>query len=182
MRLRSVMTMALACAASAAALAAAGPAAAAAGRPAAASSRTSGGTPGGVARPLLVRPQSGASYEWGVATPVPGLATLDDNGTGQLSAVSCAAGGTCSAGGFYTDGSTKLTLTTATVVYSREQSEKFSVTTKATGEDSQGQKIRTRHLERTGAILVPRTLRPAALIAGPGRFGPGLLAGSGYGS
>jgi hypothetical protein len=101
MRLRSVMTMALACAASAAALAAAGPAAA--------SSGTSGGTPGGAARPLLVRPQSGASYEWGVATPVPGLATLDDNGTGQLSAVSCAAGGACSAGGFYTDRSTKLT-------------------------------------------------------------------------
>ena len=93
MRLRSVMTMALACAASAAALAAAGPAAASSG----------------AARPLLVRPQSGASYEWGVATPVPGLATLDDNGTGQLSAVSCAAAGTCSAGGFYTDGSTKLT-------------------------------------------------------------------------
>jgi hypothetical protein len=100
MGLRSVTTMALACAASAAALAAAGPA------PHAAAST---GASGGAGRPVLVRPQSGASYEWGVATPVPGLATLDDNGTGQLSAVSCAAGGACSAGGFYTDGSTKLT-------------------------------------------------------------------------
>src|ERR1700722_11832014 len=105
MRLRSMMTMAFACAASAAALAAAGPATA----NAAAASGTSGGAPGDAAPPLLVRPHSGASYQWGVATPVPGLAALDDNGTGQLSAVSCAAGGTCSAGGFYTDGSTKLT-------------------------------------------------------------------------
>src|ERR1700722_9825619 len=105
MRLRSMMTMAFACAASAAALAAAGPATA----NAAAASGTSGGAPGDAAPPLLVRPHSGASYQWGVATPVPGLAALDDNGTGQLSAVSCAAAGACSAGGFYTDGSTKLT-------------------------------------------------------------------------
>jgi hypothetical protein len=111
MRLRSVMTMALACAASAAALAAAGPAAASSGTSGIGPSGIgpsgigpSGGTPGAAARPLLVRPQSGASYEWGVATPVPGLATLDDNGPGQLSAVSCAAAGNCGATGFFRSG------------------------------------------------------------------------------
>jgi hypothetical protein len=39
----------------------------------------------------------------------PGIATLDHGGTGQLSAVSCAAAGGCSAGGFYTDATTKQT-------------------------------------------------------------------------
>ena len=41
-----------------------------------------------------------------MATPVPGMATLDDGGTGQLNTVSCAANGGCSAGGFYLDKST----------------------------------------------------------------------------
>jgi hypothetical protein len=148
MRLRSVMTMALACAASAAALAATGPAAAAAG-PAAALSGTSGGTPGGSV-------------------------------------------GNCSAGGFYTDKHDDIQAFVvdeknghwhaAQEVAAKLNVKGYAEITDVTGEDSQGQKIRTRHLERTGATLVPPTLRPAALIAGPGRFGPGLLAGSGYGS
>jgi len=81
------------------ALAAVGPAASAAVGPAAAV-----GAPG---HPVLP-PNSGASYEWGVAIQAPGIATLDDNGTGQLSAVSCAVNGGCSAGGFYADGTSKL--------------------------------------------------------------------------
>src|SRR5271168_796071 len=95
MRRRSVMTMAFVCATSVGALAAAGPAAAAVA------------APGGAARPALVRPNSGASFEWGVATPVPGMATLDGGGTGQLNTVSCAANGGCSAGGTYVDNATK---------------------------------------------------------------------------
>jgi hypothetical protein len=87
------MAMALACAAAAGPVAAAGPAAAAGS--AAAGQR-------------IVRPLSGASYEWGVAEQAPGIAALDHSGTGQLTSVSCAAGGACSAGGFYTDGTSKL--------------------------------------------------------------------------
>jgi hypothetical protein len=88
------MAMAFACAACFGALAAGGPAAAADGAP---------------SRPAMIRPDSGASFEWGVAMQAPGIAALDHGGTGQLSAVSCAAAGGCSAGGFYTDGTTKQT-------------------------------------------------------------------------
>jgi hypothetical protein len=51
-------------------------------------------------------PASGASPVWGAAEQVPGIAALDDNGSAILSAVSCAAKGACSAGGFYLDGIT----------------------------------------------------------------------------
>ena len=54
-------------------------------------------------------PDSGASLTWGAAKQVPGMSTLEDGGTGQLSAVSCAAAGDCSAGGSYVDESTHLT-------------------------------------------------------------------------
>ena len=87
-----VMTTAFACAASFGALAAGGPAAAASG----------------ASGPAAVRPNSGASFAWGAAMQAPGIATLDHGGTAQLNAVSCAATGGCSAGGFYVDGSTKL--------------------------------------------------------------------------
>ena len=57
--------------------------------------------------PAVLQPHSGASYEWGVATQAPGIAALDHNGTAQLSTVSCAVNGGCSAGGTYTDGTAK---------------------------------------------------------------------------
>ena len=42
---------------------------------------------------------------WGKAKEVPGLAALNQGGHAFTNAVSCAAAGTCSAGGFYFDGS-----------------------------------------------------------------------------
>jgi hypothetical protein len=41
---------------------------------------------------------------WGKAHPVPGLAALDTRDNSELAAVSCAAAGSCSAGGHYTNG------------------------------------------------------------------------------
>jgi hypothetical protein len=41
---------------------------------------------------------------WAQARQVAGITTLDDNGSAQVKAVSCAAAGACSAGGFYVDG------------------------------------------------------------------------------
>jgi len=40
---------------------------------------------------------------WGTAVEVPGAAALNAGGTADISAVSCASAGNCSAGGFYTD-------------------------------------------------------------------------------
>ena len=100
------MAMAFVCAASFGALAASGTAAASGGTAAA-----SGGTvaaSGGASRPaMVIPPNSGASFEWGVAVQAPGIATLDNNGTAQLNAVSCAVNGGCSAGGSYVDGAVK---------------------------------------------------------------------------
>ena len=42
---------------------------------------------------------------WATAKQVPGTATLNKGGTAQLTSVSCASAGNCSAGGYYTDGS-----------------------------------------------------------------------------
>jgi hypothetical protein len=42
---------------------------------------------------------------WGKAVEVPGLAALNKGGTAEISEVSCAAAGSCSAGGFYADSS-----------------------------------------------------------------------------
>ena len=41
---------------------------------------------------------------WGMATEVPGLATLNAGGNASIVAVSCGAAGTCAAGGYYVDG------------------------------------------------------------------------------
>ena len=86
----------------------------AAGGTAAASGATgagSGGTgaaSGGASGPaIVIPPNSGTSFEWGVAIQAPGIATLDNNGTAQLNAVSCAVNGGCSAGGGYVDGTAK---------------------------------------------------------------------------
>jgi hypothetical protein len=42
---------------------------------------------------------------WGKAKEVPGTATLNTKGYAQISSVSCASAGNCSAGGYYTDSS-----------------------------------------------------------------------------
>jgi hypothetical protein len=44
-----------------------------------------------------------SSGTWGTAQKVPGLATLNKNGDADLTSVSCASPGNCSAGGFYSD-------------------------------------------------------------------------------
>jgi hypothetical protein len=84
------------------------PAAAAASAARPVTARPAAARPVSTVRPSVVaRPQSGASYEWGVAERAPGIGTLDDNGTAQLNVVSCASNGNCSAGGFYLDGTSK---------------------------------------------------------------------------
>jgi hypothetical protein len=47
--------------------------------------------------------QSGGT--WGTAIQVPGSAVLNIGGTAQITSVSCASAGNCTAGGSYTDGS-----------------------------------------------------------------------------
>jgi hypothetical protein len=42
---------------------------------------------------------------WGTAAQVPGIAKLNTGGYAYITSVSCASAGTCSAGGYYTDGS-----------------------------------------------------------------------------
>jgi hypothetical protein len=42
---------------------------------------------------------------WGAAEEVPGTATLNTGANAELTSVSCASAGNCSAGGYYTDGS-----------------------------------------------------------------------------
>jgi hypothetical protein len=42
---------------------------------------------------------------WGTAEQVPGTAALNQGGNASVKSVSCAPPGTCSAGGFYRDGS-----------------------------------------------------------------------------
>lgn len=86
---------------------------------------------------------------WGAAEEVPGLAELN-NGFASTSAMSCAPGSTCSAGGFYADGNnfnqafvvgqtvarssaTALNLSAATVTYGNEQAEQLSVTVSSAG-------------------------------------------------
>lgn len=44
---------------------------------------------------------SQANGTWGTAEQVPGTATLNTGGFAEMSSVSCAPAGTCSAGGFY---------------------------------------------------------------------------------
>jgi hypothetical protein len=44
---------------------------------------------------------------WGAAQEVPGTATLNQGGSAEADSVSCASAGNCSAGGNYTDGSSK---------------------------------------------------------------------------
>jgi hypothetical protein len=106
MRLHSATALTLVSVASLGALIAGGPATAAADAPGAA-----GGAGDGVhASPTApARPDSGASLTWGAAKQVPGISTLDDDGTGQLYTVSCAVNGDCSAGGYYTEGPTTKT-------------------------------------------------------------------------
>jgi len=48
-----------------------------------------------------------ASGTWGSAEVMPGIAALNKGGWAMIESVSCARAGTCSAGGFYTDGSRK---------------------------------------------------------------------------
>ena len=48
---------------------------------------------------------SASGGSWGRARKVPGLAALNTRGDAVLYEVSCGAAGSCSAGGFYTDGS-----------------------------------------------------------------------------
>jgi hypothetical protein len=58
--------------------------------------------PAGVAAARAVPAASGG---WGPAVEVPGTASLNVGGLAIVAAVSCAAPGSCTAGGFYTDGS-----------------------------------------------------------------------------
>jgi hypothetical protein len=51
---------------------------------------------------FVVNEKSGT---WGTAKEVPGTAALNKGGEAQLTSVSCASAGNCSAGGYYTDGS-----------------------------------------------------------------------------
>jgi hypothetical protein len=44
---------------------------------------------------------------WHTAIEVPGTAALNQGGSAEISSVSCAAAGNCSAGGFYTDSSSR---------------------------------------------------------------------------
>jgi hypothetical protein len=46
-----------------------------------------------------------SSHLWGTAEEVPGTAALNQGGSAQITSVSCAAAGNCSAGGDYTDSS-----------------------------------------------------------------------------
>jgi hypothetical protein len=48
---------------------------------------------------------SEVSGKWRAAIEVPGSATLNADGNAEVNAVSCAAAGTCVAGGFYADSS-----------------------------------------------------------------------------
>jgi hypothetical protein len=51
---------------------------------------------------------SETSGSWGTAVEVPGTAALNQGGTAQITSVSCASAGNCSAGGFYTDRSAHM--------------------------------------------------------------------------
>jgi len=51
----------------------------------------------------FVASQSGGT--WGEAEKVPGAATLNKGGLATMASISCAAPGSCSAGGYYTDSS-----------------------------------------------------------------------------
>jgi Bacterial Ig-like domain (group 3) len=64
-------------------------------------------TPHVTATPTPAPPSGPASPAWGHAEQAPGIATLDHNGGGALEAVACPARGACTAGGFYSDGTTK---------------------------------------------------------------------------
>jgi hypothetical protein len=55
----------------------------------------------GPQEPFVVDEQGGT---WGKAEQVPGTVALNQGGVAQLTSVSCASAGNCSAGGFYTDG------------------------------------------------------------------------------
>ena len=61
---------------------------------------------GTVQRPPAAGAAAAASGGWGRAEQVPGLAALTGSGDSGLTAVSCAAPGNCSAGGFYASGRT----------------------------------------------------------------------------
>jgi hypothetical protein len=56
------------------------------------------GGPGG-------QPSGGLGDTWGTAEEVPGTATLNQGGDAGAESVSCASAGNCTAGGYYTDGS-----------------------------------------------------------------------------
>jgi hypothetical protein len=58
------------------------------------------GTPNTAALADIVLPRS-----WGTATEVPGIAALNTGGGAQVSSLSCASAGNCTAGGSYIDGS-----------------------------------------------------------------------------
>lgn len=76
----------------------------------AAGTGTAGAAPGAPpadAAPRAALASTGTSPAWEVIEQVPGITTLDDGGSAQTKAVSCAAVGACSAGGFYIDGSDK---------------------------------------------------------------------------
>jgi hypothetical protein len=51
---------------------------------------------------------------WGTAQVVPGIAALNTGGIAQITSVSCASAGDCSAGGYYTDGSASTQAFVAT--------------------------------------------------------------------
>src|SRR5215469_12444531 len=59
-----------------------------------------------VAARMLAEPGTAAvAGTWGTAREVPGTASLNKGGYAQVSSVSCASAGNCSAGGFYKDSS-----------------------------------------------------------------------------
>ena len=55
--------------------------------------------------PLAAAAQAVSGGTWGTAIEVPGTAALNTGGAAQVYSVSCAAAGSCGAGGYYTDGS-----------------------------------------------------------------------------
>src|SRR5215813_7144283 len=46
-------------------------------------------------------------HAWGSAKEVPGTAALNQGGNAEIASVSCASAGNCSAGGYYTDSSSR---------------------------------------------------------------------------
>ena len=107
MRRRSGMVFVIFCALSAAVLCC-GLAAAAGAAPASPATVAARVAPQVAATPLPPLPAGPANPAWGQAEQAPGIATLDHSGGGALEAIACPAAGACTAGGFYSDGASKL--------------------------------------------------------------------------